>query len=55
LNGCTRTASGARAHLIEVATPDPAQFEHTAESLREDAAERARLAQIEEEHTANGF
>ena len=39
----------ARAHLIEVATNDPTQFEHTAQSLREDAAEKARLAAVEQE------
>ncbi|KQP96157.1 MULTISPECIES: ParB/RepB/Spo0J family partition protein [unclassified Rathayibacter] len=45
----------ARAHLIEVATNDPTQFEHTAQSLREDAAEKARLAAVEQEQIANGF
>ncbi|NRG43106.1 ParB/RepB/Spo0J family partition protein [Rathayibacter sp. VKM Ac-2835] len=45
----------ARASLIEVATHDPAQFEHTAESLREEAKERALLAKVEQEQTANGF
>ncbi len=45
----------ARAHLIEVATTDPAQFEHTAQSLRDDAAEKARLAAVEQEQIDNGF
>ena len=45
----------ARAQLVEVATHDPAQFEHTAESLREEAKERALLAKVEQEQTANGF
>ncbi len=45
----------ARAHLIEVATSDPTQFEHTAQSLRDDAAEKARLAAVEQEQIANGF
>ncbi|PPG89006.1 chromosome partitioning protein [Rathayibacter sp. AY1F3] len=45
----------ARAHLIEVATNDPTQFEHTAQSLREDAAEKARLAAVEQEQIANDF
>lgn len=34
----------ARTHLIEVATTDPTQFEHTAQSLRDNAAEKARFA-----------
>ncbi|MCM6761137.1 ParB/RepB/Spo0J family partition protein [Rathayibacter sp. ZW T2_19] len=45
----------ARAQLVEVATHDPAQFEHTAQGLREEAEERAMLAKAEQEHTANGF
>ncbi|MCJ1697933.1 ParB/RepB/Spo0J family partition protein [Rathayibacter caricis] len=45
----------ARAHLIEVATHDPAQFEHTVEGLREEAKERAMLAKAEQEHAANGY
>ncbi|MDQ1082501.1 MULTISPECIES: ParB/RepB/Spo0J family partition protein [Microbacterium] len=45
----------ARAHLIEVATTDPTQFEHTAQSLRDDAAEKANLAAVEQEHIDNGF
>lgn len=45
----------ARAELIEVATHDPAQFEHTAQSLRDEAAHQALLTATEQEHTANGF
>ncbi|PPF18077.1 ParB/RepB/Spo0J family partition protein [Rathayibacter rathayi] len=45
----------ARATLIEVATHDPAQFEHTAQTLRDEAAHQALLTAAEQEHTANGF
>lgn len=33
-------AADARAHLVEVATTDLTQFEHTAQSLRDNAAEK---------------
>ncbi|MBF0816296.1 hypothetical protein E4U02_07720 [Microbacterium paludicola] len=48
-------AADARAHLVEVATTDLTQVEHTAQSLRDNAAEKARLAAVEQEHIDNGF
>ncbi|KQQ09609.1 ParB/RepB/Spo0J family partition protein [Rathayibacter sp. Leaf296] len=45
----------ARATLIEVATHDPAQFEHTAQTFRDEAAHQALLAATAAEYTGNGF
>ncbi|PPG55553.1 hypothetical protein [Rathayibacter sp. AY1C5] len=45
----------ARANLIEVATHDPAQFEHTAQTLRDEAAHQALLAATAAEYTGNVF
>lgn len=45
----------ARAALIEVATSDPAQFEHTVQSLRDEAAHQALLAATEAEYTGHGY
>ncbi|PPH80470.1 hypothetical protein [Rathayibacter sp. AY1D9] len=45
----------ARATLIEVATHDPAQFEHTVQTLRDEAAHQALLAATAAEYTGNVF
>ncbi|PPG19044.1 hypothetical protein C5C74_08095 [Rathayibacter sp. AY1E8] len=45
----------ARANLIEVATHDPARFEHTAQTLRDEAAHQGFLAATAAEYTGNGF
>ncbi|PPF71950.1 hypothetical protein C5C95_05595 [Rathayibacter sp. AY1B7] len=45
----------ARATLIEVAIHDPARFEHTAQTLRDEAAHQGLLAATAAEYTGNVF